>query len=160
MLRAVLYRTVSDADQSPDPSPAREHVRVVAGLILDEELTRFLVTQRLGDDPGFADHWELPGGKADDGEDDREALRRELREELAVDARVGDAFAHIERVEPTRVLDFRVYVCALGDRPPVRVEVQDLRWVDLAQAELLTMPPLDCAVLDRIRADGLPGARP
>ena len=57
---------------------------VVAGLIYKDG--RLLVCQRR---PGgaFPLKWEFPGGKVEKGESDIDALRRELREELAVEVR-------------------------------------------------------------------------
>jgi len=59
-------------------------IRVVAGLIYKEG--RLLVCQRRGDGV-FPLKWEFPGGKVEKGENDLDALRRELREELAVEVR-------------------------------------------------------------------------
>ncbi len=59
---------------------------VVAGLI--EAEGKILVCQRRRGDT-FELMWEFPGGKLQDGETPAEALARELREELGVEAVVG-----------------------------------------------------------------------
>jgi len=61
-------------------------LRVVAGLIERDGL--ILIGQRpVG--KSHALEWEFPGGKIETGESPREALTRELREELEIEARVG-----------------------------------------------------------------------
>jgi 8-oxo-dGTP diphosphatase len=66
--------------------------RVVAALIVKDG--KILVCQRTKHQT-MPLKWEFPGGKIEEGEQPREALHRELDEELGIDATIGDEIARI-----------------------------------------------------------------
>ena len=72
---------------------------VVAAVI--EQQGRILVCQRKRGSR-HALKWEFPGGKVEPGEEPRAALVRELREELAIDARIGKEMVRYEHSYPGR----------------------------------------------------------
>jgi 8-oxo-dGTP diphosphatase len=65
---------------------------VVAALIVKDDL--FLIGQRTRHQ-AMPLKWEFPGGKIEEGEQPRDALRRELEEELGISAEIGDEVARI-----------------------------------------------------------------
>ena len=71
--------------------------RVVAGLIFQDG--KILVCQRTRHQT-MPLKWEFPGGKIEEGEQPRDALHRELEEELGIDAHIGDEVSRIRHEYP------------------------------------------------------------
>lgn len=75
-------------------------VNVVAALIINQD--QVFATQRgYGE---FKDGWELPGGKIEPGETPEEALKREIKEELATEIQVEKPLTTVEYDYPIPVL--------------------------------------------------------
>jgi 8-oxo-dGTP diphosphatase len=66
-----------------------EHMDVVAAIITNGD--RILVTKRK-QGSFMAGLWEFPGGKVEAGEKPREALMREIKEELAIEIEIDELF--------------------------------------------------------------------
>jgi 8-oxo-dGTP diphosphatase len=82
--------------------------QVVAALIVRDE--KLLVCQRTRHQT-MPLKWEFPGGKIEDGEQPRDALRRELEEELGIDAQIGEEVARLRHEYPNGgVVELRFYL--------------------------------------------------
>ena len=86
------------------------HIRVVAAVIHDDK-DRIFVTQRgYGDMKG---KWEFPGGKIETDETREEALKREIREELAAEITIERYLEKVEWNYPKFRLTMYCYLCKL-----------------------------------------------
>ena len=105
--------------------------RVVAGLILNQG--KILVCQRTRHQT-MPLKWEFPGGKIEEGEQPRDALRRELEEELGILADIGDEIARIQHEYPNRsIVELRFYVVRSYRGELENRIFREIRWADLAE---------------------------
>jgi 8-oxo-dGTP diphosphatase len=135
------------------PPHAPPTVLVAAGVVI--EGGRVLLSQRK-QGTHLAGAWELPGGKVDAGEDPRETVRRELREELGIDVVVGDilevTFHRYEDANKAVLLLFYEAARSRGSPDPSAVEVAAVEWAGVEGLDPARFPPADVAVLAKIRA--------
>ena len=137
-------------------------VHVVAGVIRDARGRILLARRTLGRD--LAGLWEFPGGKVEPGESPEDALVRELREELGIEASVSEALLRVPQQYPDKrlVLDVR-RVTFRG--VPKGLDGQALAWSPLQALAKYPMPPADRPVVaaltqpDRYLVTPLPGDR-
>jgi len=131
-------------------SPARPTILVVAAVIAERD--RVLVTQRM---PGshLAGAWEFPGGKVEPDEDPRDAVARELREELGVEVEVDgilDAAFH-RYPEKSVLILFYVARRKPGSAQPSAIGVAALQWRTSGELVDEDFPPADASVLEAVR---------
>ncbi|MBD3276262.1 MAG: NUDIX domain-containing protein [Candidatus Marinimicrobia bacterium] len=101
---------------------------VAAIIVRDDEV---LICQR-AEDTSFPLKWEFPGGKVEDGEEPREALQRELVEELAIDADIGDEILAYDFTYPNGVtVDLQFYLVKNFVPDPMNLEFNAIAWVSI-----------------------------
>jgi len=132
LAQAALRARISAVSAAAQRLATAEEV-VAAALV---QKGRVLFARRRGP-VALAGQWELPGGKANPGEDPRQALRRELMEELGVQSEIGAQLGADVPLRDGRVL--RAYQARLtGGVPETRVH-SALRWAASAQLWRLDM---------------------
>jgi 8-oxo-dGTP diphosphatase len=111
---------------------------------------KVLLTQRPGG-THLADLWEFPGGKVEHGESPTEALVRELREELGVEARVGDIVDVTFWRYPTRDVLLLFYRTEIVSGDIQHLGVSAHTWVTRDEIDRYAMPPADVPVVAKIK---------
>ena len=126
----------------------RRTITVVAAVMVEQG--RVLVTQR-PHGSHLAGAWEFPGGKVEDDEDPRDALARELREELGIEAEAGPIVEVAFHRYDTKSVLILFYRTRRVSGEPQAVQVAALRWCDAAALGTLSFPPADASVLEAVR---------
>jgi 8-oxo-dGTP diphosphatase len=122
-------------------------IPVVAGLIRRQG--KVLVGQR-PEGASLAKTWEFPGGKIELGESPEEALARELKEELGIDAEIGKLkFAASHTYGKTGIL-FLFFEVKYWKGQIKTQQHLDLRWVTPKELGALDLPEANSKFLNQI----------
>jgi 8-oxo-dGTP diphosphatase len=122
--------------------------RVVAALIWRQG--KLLICQRTRHQP-MPLKWEFPGGKIEEGEQPRDALRRELDEELGIAAVIGNEVARIRHQYPNgNIVELRFY-----DVRDYSGELENRIFRDIVWASPADLPSYDFLKADEELVKGL-----
>jgi 8-oxo-dGTP diphosphatase len=125
----------------------QKSILVTAGIVIDGDL--ILICQRHHSD-AYGMQWEFPGGKVKDGEDLKASLRRELAEELMIDADIGEEVFRVHHRYPDRDVEV-VFFAVRSFRGAVRNQVfEAVAWVRRTQLTEFNFLEADRELVRRI----------
>ena len=126
-------------------------IRVVAAVIKaanEQGEPMIFATQR-----GYGDlkgGWEFPGGKIEEGETPKEALKREIMEELDTELKVGKLIDTIEYDYPTFHLSMDCFWCEIVKGELVLKEHEAARWLTREQLGEVEWLPADVTLIEKV----------
>lgn len=140
----------------PTRYPVKESARpvpfqVIGVGVVQDERGRVLIDQRL-EEGLLGGLWEFPGGKQEPDEPIAETIRRELREELAIEADVGEELITFEHAYSHKRLRFVVHLCRWRSGDPQPLASQQVRWVAPAELECYPFPAANARIIAALLA--------
>jgi len=123
-------------------------IKVVAAIIVEKD--KIFATQRgYGE---FKDGWEFPGGKIEPGESAREALIREIKEELDTEIEVGELFETVEYDYPAFHLSMDCFLCKVKSGDLVLKEHEAAKWLTKETLFDVDWLPADLGLIKKMQA--------
>ncbi|WP_296369145.1 A/G-specific adenine glycosylase [Vulcanococcus sp. Clear-D1] len=142
----------------PVPDAPRELPFQVIGVgVVRNASGQVLIDQRLNEGL-LGGLWEFPGGKQEPGEPIETTIARELQEELAIEAEVGEELITLEHAYSHKRLRFVVHLCRWISGEPQPLASQQVRWVEPTELGDYPFPAANAriiaALLERLQAEG------
>jgi len=129
-------------------TPNVKTIKVAAAIIIHDN--KVFATQRgYGE---FKDGWEFPGGKVEAGETSRQALVREIREELDTEIEVGELFDTVEYDYPAFHLSMDCFLCTVKSGRLVLKEHEAAKWLTRETLNSVAWLPADIELIEKLKA--------
>jgi 8-oxo-dGTP diphosphatase len=121
-------------------------IEVVAAIIIDED--KVLATQRASGI--FEGLYEFPGGKIEFGESKEEALKREIREELAIEIKIEEFFDVVNYEYDDFQLEMYCFICSINNYNYILKEHSDARWLKADELYSIQWLEADLLIIEKL----------
>lgn len=118
----------------------KKFISVVGAVIVKDGL--ILCAQR-GPNGALPGLWEFPGGKVEPNETPRDALEREIVEELRCVVEVGDVVTTTEYEYDFGIVSLTTFYCTLISGEPALTEHAEVRWLSPGRLAEVQWAPAD-----------------
>jgi 8-oxo-dGTP diphosphatase len=125
-------------------------VHVAVGVILDGD-RRILITRR-AKNAHQGGLWEFPGGKVEGGESVRQALARELHEELSIGVKQSEPLLQVRHDYPDKTVLLDVWLVSDFTGEAKGMEGQPLVWATISELCDYPFPAANKPIVEAIRS--------
>jgi len=130
-----------------------KQIEVVAGIIFYED--EILCVQRAKNKLQYiSEKFEFPGGKIEQGETQKEALQRELLEELNISADIKSFYFTVVHEYPDFELTMHCYICEIDTKDITLNEHISLQWLNLNELQNLDWAAADIPIVNKLVSNG------
>ena len=130
--------------------PAIKTIKAVVGILYSKNNTQILITKRRKNQ-FMPNYWELPGGKIETGEEEEDALARELQEELGIKT-LRISLKHVMTHHyKDKTVNLSIYNVESYKGNVTGTEGQDIRWCNLQNLSNYKLLPTMRIIINRIR---------
>ncbi|HKJ34187.1 MAG TPA: A/G-specific adenine glycosylase [Balneolales bacterium] len=145
----MTYRSAA-FDRIPYKSPAkkRPHHHIGVGIIRNER-NEVLIALR-PEKAMLGNLWEFPGGKKEKGEKIEQTVRRELKEELDVEVKVGPKLMDIKHAYSHFKITLHAFFCTMISGEPKPKTSQEIRWVSIRELDQYPFPKANRSLVNKL----------
>ena len=130
-----------------------KQIEVVAGIIFYED--KILCVQRaINKLPYISQKFEFPGGKIEEGETQKAALKRELLEELNISVNIKSFYFTVVHEYPDFELTMHSYICEIDTKDITLNEHISLQWLNLNELQNLDWAAADIPIVNKLVSNG------
>lgn len=116
-------------------------ITVVAALIQKDG--KVLIAKRSTGDPNVLEKWEFPGGKVESGENEFQAIEREIKEEFELEIKAKELLINNVCEYPKKTVDLRLYSCEYITGDFNLHDHSEYKWVDKDELLNFDLAPAD-----------------
>lgn len=147
LCRAYRHGEQAELPRKENKKPLPHHT-IVAGVI--RKGARIVIDRRK-DEGLLGGLWEFPGGKVEPGETLRDALVREVREEIGISVEVGRELAVVRHAYSHFRITLHAFECRFKSGTLRAIGCDEVKWVQPEQLARLAFPKANHKILELLR---------
>ena len=130
-----------------------KRIEVVAGIIFFQN--QILCVQRPKNKLHYiSEKYEFPGGKIEKGETKKEALQRELFEELNISTIIKSLYLTVIHEYPDFELTMHSFICKVESKELTLHEHIEQKWLTLEELKKLDWAAADIPIVNKLVSNG------